>query len=237
VKKFVPIAGTWGAMDDGDPNRLWWFGSHPWQTFMRENGLEAINPDDPFYWSTDLSRRAWIAGGLSLIWYLLANVERFEGEPLRIITHSFGINVVAYAAYFGLDIDTVITAGPPHRMDMMKEFDALRAHTKRWLTIFAEEPDRMVIAGELADGLFSTEYPPKFESDYQDTVPGISHSKIFYDVDSFHWWRDNGWLELLASEDWGRRSLQSEMPASITQSPPMNLYRTFADRFNARLIK
>jgi hypothetical protein len=236
VNLFVPVAGTDGAIAE-DAHRLWWYGFHPWQAYMREQGFAALDPDDPFYWSTDLSRRAWIAGGLALIWYLTAKMERLQGQPLRIVCHSFGINVVAYAAYYGLEIDTLIAITPPYRATMDPQYRALAFRTRRWLTVHAHEFDRMVVGGGIGDGEL-TSYPPMFEADLRDVVEGIGHSKVLYDPAHFHHWKDQGWLELLTAADWGSfRSLEPRRLESSTLLPRPIFSRRSADRFNLRLTR
>ena len=199
---YVPVAGTMGVNAD-PPARTWWTNASPWMACMTAQGFSPVDEADPFYWSTDLSRRAWIAGGFALGWYCQAKRAAFGGQPLRLVCHSFGLNVVAYAAYFGLEIDTLIAVSPPYRKTMDLQLAALRFRTKRWLTIHAREWDRTAVLGGLGDGAF-TRYPPDFACDRHDTVPGIGHSAILYEPAWFHWWVDNGWTELLKSEDWGK---------------------------------
>jgi hypothetical protein len=233
---YVPLAGTHG-LDTDDPSRQWWFGDHPFQSYMRSNGFECIDGDDPFAWSTDLSSRAWLAGAHAFIWYLLAKVEHFRGKPLIILSHSFGINVAAYAALYGLKIDTLIAVTPPYRATLTREYAALRKQTTRFMTIHAKELDRMVIGGSLFDGEI-TPYPPEFDADIRDIAPGIGHSKILYEPEWFETWRKNGWLELLGSMDWGShrsiRSLHREPPEFDMRLRPMISYRRSAAQFNAR---
>ena len=192
LMQFIPVAGSLGARDGSD---VWWTKQSPWLAWMAGQGFTPLDDADPFYWSTDLSRRAWVAGGLALGWYCRAKAAQ-RGGPLRIVSHSFGMNVVAYAAYYGLEIDTLIAVGPPFRATLQQQYDALRFRTRRWVTIHATEADRMVIGGGLGDGEWNP-YPPTFNCDYRDTMPGISHSRILREPDAFPLWSQNGWLELL----------------------------------------
>lgn len=224
---FVPIAGTLGA-DSQPPERVWWYRSL-WLSFMCGEGFAPIDGADPFYWSTDLTRRAWVSGGLSLIWYLTAKMDRFEGQPLRLITHSHGIQVAAYAAHFGLEIETLIAISPPYRSNLAPQYAALRAQTKHFLTIHAKEFDEWAISGSWWGGTIPP-YPPVFDADMRDVIPGIGHSNVIYDPAFFHLWRDLGWASLLRSDAWQsiEHSRQTKLPA------PLNLARGSAETFNRR---
>lgn len=232
MKVFVPVAGTFATHDD--PTDQWWFGGSAWQRFINQYDCRAVDPDDPYSWSTDLSGYAWAAAGLALIWYVTAKMEKFDGQPLRVITHSYGINCVAEAAAHGLKIDTLITVTPPYRATMQPQYDALRANTTRWLTIHAKELDEMVILGGLFDGEFNT-YPPKFAADYLDQMPGIGHSGVFNNPGLYELWAQNGWIDLLTSETWGSR-IPANAEFDIPRRPTSYTRRS-ADKFNARLIK
>lgn len=188
--QFIPVAGSLGARDGSD---VWWTKQSPWLAWMATQGFAPVDADDPFSWSTDLGRRAWVAGGHALGWYCAA---KGVTQPLRIICHSFGLSVVAYAAYYGLEVDTLIAVGPPYRANLRQQYDALRFRTRRWVTIHATEWDRMVAGGGIGDGEWNA-YPPKFNCDVRDTMPGISHSRILREPDAFPLWTQNGWLEML----------------------------------------
>jgi hypothetical protein len=222
VEFFIPVAGTWGT-DAEPPERVWWYQS-PFLSFMLENGFGVYDPADPFYWSTDYSRAAWIAGGHALNWYVQTKAG-VASHGVKLITHSFGINVAAFAAYHGLEIDTLIAVGPPWRADMVEPFKYLRARTRKFMTIHAAEWDRMAVGGGIGDGVISP-YPPVFDADLRDTVPGISHSKVLYSPEWFHWWKDAAWLNLLASKDWSYQNPARQ--ASRSTLPP----RTFSNKLS-----
>ena len=175
----------------------------PWITFMTRRaspdrrGRSVLLVDGPHRGARGSRAASRSAGSCQ------AKRAAFGGQPLRLVCHSFGLNVVAYAAYLGLEIDTLIAVSPPYRKTMDLQLAALRFRTKRWLTIHAREWDRTAVLGGLGDGAF-TRYPPDFACDRHDTVPGIGHSAILYEPAWFHWWVDNGWTELLKSEAWGK---------------------------------
>lgn len=106
---------------------------------------------------------------------------------------------MAHAAYEGMEIDTLISIGPPYRTDMELQYKALRLRTRRWLTIHAQERDWLVEGGGRIPLTFSS-YPPIFDADARETVPGIAHSNILYRPEFFHLWEDRGWLDKL--KDW-----------------------------------
>lgn len=214
------------------PERLWWMGDSAWLKFMQAQGFAVVDPEDPFFWSTDLTRRAWIACGISIVWYVALKWPK--GVPLKIVCHSHAIQGIAYAAYYGLEIDTLISIGPPLRKDMELQYQALRFRTKKWITVHAKEPDEMAILGgfDLDGDLSDWKYPPKFNADYRDIIPGVSHSKVLYDPEYFKWWTEAGWLDLMKAESWKSRLQAKAVSATLHRLP--NLFRRLQGASSAR---
>ncbi|MEK6591549.1 MAG: hypothetical protein AABZ67_00570 [Pseudomonadota bacterium] len=108
---------------------------------LKEGGYQPLDDSDPFYWSTaldgvDRNNFHWDAAGRALAWYAAL---KCPGRMVSLIAHSHGGQVAAYAARFGLRIDTVVTVATPVRADMGDEYRALRDRSLRWVHIYTDE--------------------------------------------------------------------------------------------------
>lgn len=226
---YIPVAGTNGWSDDsneldsyGQRNIRWWQDSM-FYFFMKEHGFDVPNRRDPFVWTTDLGgvqfwrrfpifkgkinqirdHRDWIAGAAALRWYCKAHVPL--EVPVSIIAHSHGLQVVAYACDQGLVVDNLITVGSPIRDDMKHLYKCIRDSEIRWLHISDGNNDRIQLAGQFGDGIF-TRRRHNIYANFNNPLLNISHSRILSDPDAFHYWTDLGWLNFLRT-GWKERDL------------------------------
>lgn len=162
---------------------------------MAEQGFVPVDVRDPFIWSTDLSREAWLSGGAALTWYIMVKCPL--DMPVRMIVHSHGLQPTLWAAAMGVKIDVLISIGSPAREDMRDVATLARPNIRRWLHVRSAEWDPYEWLGEIGDGgfIFDRNKPPSV--DLLETLPRVGHSKILFDPSWFPTWQDRGWLDRL----------------------------------------
>lgn len=193
--KYIIVPGAWG-LKPFHPYYQWWCGCS-WIDWMRTWGFEQPNDLDPFIWSTDLTMEAYRAGGAALKWYVWGAIR--TDEPVRIIAHSMGWQVVLWAAAHGLQIDVAISLGSPQRQDMADVFVMARPSIRRWIHVQSAELDIFDWLGNLGD--VELDYRNVTGYDRLDRVPGIGHSRVIFDPAWFVLWETRGWLNELRA-DW-----------------------------------
>src|SRR3954470_6214247 len=139
--RYLPVQGTEGwQVDDPDPRhpRNWWRKDSLLVDELAQYGLQLLDAEDPFVWSTDLDgarfwerwpwfrsrkdKRDWLAGGEALRSHAPPRFPLSSPRsPLVLVTHSHGIQVAHYAAAEGLRIDYLLDIAGPVRADVLKE--------------------------------------------------------------------------------------------------------------------
>ncbi len=196
VPPVILIAGT-HAIDDP-----WWMVGSGFVRMLQEAGLRVENLREPYLWDTDLDglgrhNDAWIAAGWSLIWYCHKHVPPVGNvyQPVSIIAHSHGGQLVAYAASRGLIVDTLITVATPVRRDMLRIHREARPNIRQWVHLYSDWSDWMQVLGALFDGRIGV-YRKMDLADRNIKVPGVGHSGLLNPA----LWRAQQWPVLLGGQ-------------------------------------
>lgn len=223
VTRFLPVAGTHGWR--GQQTGGWWQAGSPWLAELESHGFVPYNSARPFVWSTNLDghtgilRRwlrkllpfvsddtrhlVWEAAGLSLYAYLVPPIYGGEYNGVnaaptetRIVCHSHGAQIVAFACAAGLKVDRLITVGSPIRADMAHIYDQARDNIGYWLHLHSDHTDRWQWLGSIGDGVLGVVREHPWADDNQ-AVRHVGHSGILTDEDGIRMWHRFGWLEVL----------------------------------------
>lgn len=199
---YLPIHGTW-AIDEGE--LAWWKHKSEFAKYASQANMYQL-PGYPFIWSSDLigvwynffgkktKLTDWAAGGWALVYYL----DHIPYEHRNLIAHSHGLQVVLYAASYGLRIRNLISVCSPIRNDMHEISVIARPKIKNWLHIY-DSSDRTQFWGQFGDGkLFGSRY--SIHADVNHHLKGINHSDTLKKDASFYLWRSNGWFEFLRQQ-------------------------------------
>jgi hypothetical protein len=204
VLPYVAVPGTWAARDISNP-AAWWRSGSPFAAFLeRRAGLVPLRPMDPFLWSTDvtgapavpwpwrkgLEHSDWRAGGDHLAYYLAVL------KAPRVIAHSHGAQVVAYAARRGCYIHRLITVGSPARADMDPIWRAALLNIGAWCHLYFTG-DRMQIFGSLGDRALRLLREMRYPGVVNQKVPGLDHSDVLARPERFDLWLSQGWADFL----------------------------------------
>jgi hypothetical protein len=210
---FIPVQGTdtW-HVDDPDPRQPynWWRSGSLLLTELAVHGLQPLNAADPFIWSTDLDgakfwerwppfksrkdKRDWLAGGNALRWY--ATYYHDRREPLTVISHSHGAQVVHYAAAGGLRIDYWLDIAGPVRSDVLQETAAGLDNIGHWLHVTDGAFDLIQALGDLGDGHLG--HVPRPSRVTTLSLSGISHSELLSSPLFIpRAWRERGLIQFL----------------------------------------
>jgi hypothetical protein len=194
------VAGTNAWDNDHDVD--WYVPGHPFGRMLRDHTLEVLTDGPlPFIWSTDLDgvvwdrkgHTDWAAGGAALSYFI-----RMLGDTHPdIIAHSHGLQVVLYAIVnHGLKVNRLISVGSPVREDMEKIAQLARPYIHTWLHIHSDGSDKWQWFGEVFDGHTGIvrEHPL---ADTNDFVPKVGHSELLRNPQTYHFWEEKGWLDLL----------------------------------------
>lgn len=173
----VAIEGTWARGEEvgwADPRS-------EWAKAALAAGVNLIDPDEPFEWSTALEglRRGqhpiWETSGMALKWYCH---KYAPGEPVNLIAHSHGGQVAAYALAQGLK-GNLITVATPVRGDMRKVWAKAAVNMGRWRHVYTDEPwwKGWQNFGEIFDGRFG--WTRKMPAPAENVkIPGEDHSSL-----------------------------------------------------------
>lgn len=199
--KFLPLAGThsWTGKLSGE----WWQDGSEYLAFMATQGFVPYDPEDPFVWDTGLGglpifgTTNWYAAGLNLRHY-----NGFKG-PIRIVAHSHGGQVAAYAAARGLKIYSLVTIGTPVRADMYPIWTAARKNIRYWTHVYSDWSDKTQLLGSLFDGAFGIErrfiwtdvFGIRQGANKNLGLPGVGHSGLIRTPKHFAKWEEAGLLE------------------------------------------
>lgn len=201
---YLPVPGTWGEQRAG----VQWFqiGS-PLDKFLDARGLVNLcaNAVTPYSWSTSLDFTTgdhydWAAGGQALFYYLVPQFDPtqqpFPPSETVIISHSHGLQVVAYACALGLKVDRFIDVCGPVRADMMETYRKARSNIRQWLHVYSDWRDHMQWFGELFDGQFGIVRKHPL-ADVNVGIPKVGHSGLLYDASYFPLWQSDGLIDFL----------------------------------------
>jgi len=184
VIPLVVVHGTWGVT-----HASFWTGDSLFQRRARERGLAP--PDEHFWWSGDLCLAdplQWQIAASALCWYCRAHGL----EAPAAITHSHGIQVLAYAAKYGQRFSSVVDIEGPVRRDLFDVYTAASKNIGAWLHTW-NGGDSIILAGEFpAAGEATALMPPPAEN--MEINPAHGHSGLFIDL---HDWDELGlWRRL-----------------------------------------
>lgn len=131
-------------------------------------------PEDPHErWSTP-RLAPWLEAGEKLgLFCRLRGLER----P-HVLSHSHGLQVVAYAAAKGQAFDTWISVAGPVRRDMQRVRRAARPNVRRWIQFVDPLDDQVIREGELFDGELDCRTYAIPEADGTVLTPASGHSGI-----------------------------------------------------------
>ncbi len=130
---------------------------------------EAVNGAD------DGKLLPWLDAGEKLALYL----ENFS-NPVDVISHSHGLQVVTFAALKGITFREAISVSGPIRRDMQRARRAARSRIGHW-TQYADPTgkDKTIVEGELFDGVVGAEY--NLSEGQTILTPGMGHSGALTD--------------------------------------------------------
>jgi len=199
----VLIGGT-GSLYRND----WWKRDSAFSSYLRTRGIEHLKPEE-FRWSTDLNgvnlrdyfskkdrkHSDWEAGGYSLKYYL----EDTPEKDRNIISHSHARQVVIYALFHGLKINSWIDVSGPIRDDLAEKTDAI-LHRVLYATHIYSFLDWIQILGALFDGnpLMRSECPISTNIKLPHS---FGHSELLCNPDKFSTFEE---LHILDTLRWGR---------------------------------
>jgi hypothetical protein len=191
--KVILLAGTW-AFSGTDSGHDWWRPGSKFYDEGKKFGLDYVNGSDPFIWDTKLDgvigqNEVWQSAGHALLWY--AHLKE-PNEPVSVIAHSHGGNVLAYAARFGLKIDRAITVATPVRREV--PYASLKQNAVHWTHIHGGIWDYVQILGELKSFSFTGAFRRKMRlADKNIAVPDKDHGELH----DYRLWTEREWWKLL----------------------------------------
>lgn len=200
MARFCLVGGTHDGLDDAG---RWWMDDSPFVAFLRANGHETVSSTHPFVWSGDLNglggkHSDWRAGGNALFHYLVPPLcldKRLKPSETNIICHSHGLQVVLYAAAYGLKIQTLISVSGPVRRDMELVATAARPQVARWVQIRSDRSDWWQWLGEIGDGRLGIHRNHPL-ADLNVKIPCVGHSGLLRDAEHFSHWTANDFFLL-----------------------------------------
>ena len=171
----VVVHGTWGVT-----HGAFWAATSEFQNRARQRGLDP--PRESFWWSGDLcltDPMQWKIAGSALAWYCRA----LHLEAPAAITHSHGIQVLAYAASYGQRFSSVVDIEGPVRRDLFDVYAAAHKNLGGWLHTW-NGGDAIILAGEFPVAGEATALMPPPASNME--IPAhYGHSGLFDDLDAW----------------------------------------------------
>jgi hypothetical protein len=179
MTRFVAIPGTW-SLRPGISSGDWYHEDSPWTRMMRARGFERAR--DPFVWSGGLDglipwrkHATWQGAAAGLSYYM----ERLHGQRVVVVAHSHALQVVSFAAaYFGVEIDALISIGSPIRSDI--PYDLARKHIRFWQHVHSDRSDRWQWLGGIGDGALGIVRACP-HADVNHALPDVGHSRILHE--------------------------------------------------------
>ena len=183
------VAGTWGR----DPSHGgWWRAGSEFRRMLLALGVPLVGADDAnaiFSWTTRLDgvdgdNADWDEAGKALVWYAHAQLSPDEPgtwKPVSVIAHSHGGNVLAYAAWHGLAIDTAITLATPVRADMEVQYRMLAQRARRWVHVYTDERTGwgwQILGAAGWNTLFAPVHREMAHAHENVYVPGYAHGDL-----------------------------------------------------------
>jgi hypothetical protein len=178
------------------PEASWWRPGSDFRAMLAKHNLDVLGGNDPFRWSGVLggvptitpadqldhladqpALAEWASWGRALKWYYDTQCI-FPADPLDIICHSHGLQLVVYACIYGLRVRRLVDICGPIRRDMLRQRRAARPWIQSWLHIWSAI-DSTQIEGELTDGdLLQVREAP--EADVNREIDENGHSRMLY---------------------------------------------------------
>lgn len=186
--KTVLVAGTWGERQEED----WWRPGSPFIREAQRNGVELLDPFDPFRWPTELegvwgSNLRWELAGKFLLWYCHAKAP---WERVNLFGHSHAAQVIANALAMGLLADTVVMAAGPVRKDTLPIYEAGAKNLRRWVHIHTGKGDVWQYLGALGSGWWPWSVPRRMPAPAENIYePGQDHASLLDPA----LWTARGW--------------------------------------------
>ena len=153
-KHMVLVTGTWGEKSEEE-----WHKDKKWKDDLADIGIKQLDRDVPFLWSSNLDgligeNYDWRSGGAALKNYIEARQCKYgiTNEPINLISHSHGMQIVAYAAYFGLRLGTVVTVAGPKRDKLDRQYKSIQTGSKCWIHVHSDWRDVWQLFGSLRWG-------------------------------------------------------------------------------------
>jgi hypothetical protein len=190
VDKFMVLTtGTWGEKSEEE-----WHKNEKWKDDLRALGVKQLDHVIPFVWSSNLDgligeNYDWLSAGRALNDYVGRRILEWDiVEPINFISHSHGMQVLAYAAYFGLSMGTVITVAGPRRDRLDSQYSSLKQNSQCWIHVHSNWRDHWQMFGSLRlTRPWITSRKMK-EADKNVYIPDKSHTGLM----DFQLLRNNG---------------------------------------------
>lgn len=169
--RIVLVPGTFANTDRHASQDEWWRPGSPFYREAKQRGIECLS----FAWSTELDgiigrNDDWEKGAAGLY------RQTKDLSALRIVAHSHGGNVVAYAAAkHGLRILNLVTLATPVRKDI--PYAEAKKNIRKWTHVYGGWRDYVQLAGSLFDG--QVRFVRQMDdADQNIKVTGAGHSDL-----------------------------------------------------------
>lgn len=185
MTRYVLVPGTHATLRDNHDDQ-WWQPGSAFTTFLGSFDLYPAR-SRPFIWSSNLDGVRlwpwrWFSKDNHVDWKAAAHhlIDHLYYVPIcdrNLIAHSHGLQVVLYAASFGLPISTLVSVMSPVRGDMKKVAAAARPNITNWWHLHSDWSDKMQVLGGLFDRQWGVQRKHPL-ADIDRSVPGVGHSSI-----------------------------------------------------------
>lgn len=208
MRPVILVHGTWGrdhawyrpggALFEALKSRGFDVYSFAWSGFLC--GLPTTHPGDPTYahLGADEGRLVgWLDAGekLKLFCENLENcLDPFGGLRPHVVSHSHGLQVVAFAAALGQRFGTAISISGPIRRDMKRALRAGLGNIERWAQVVDPDDDMTIREGQFGDGEVGWNYDLELQGAINIHTPGSGHSGMTEDIEA---WGRHGLFSLL----------------------------------------
>lgn len=169
MKNLVVVHGTWGRADA-------WHGPHGLiRKLARDRDIRILDflwsgvlagvptklpgdPDQEANGADDGKLLPWYDAGEKLaLW--IDHLQQRRDEPLHVLSHSHGLQVVTFAAVQGIHFDTAVSVSGPIRRDMQRARRQAKSRIAHWVQfVDPSGTDKTIVEGEMFDGDLGAEY-------------------------------------------------------------------------------
>lgn len=201
--RYVLVPGTNAVFrSDGDVDQ-WWQPGSPFSQLLAKNDCLPVRLE-PFYWSSDVdgtkfwpwqwfrkdNHRDWRGAAWAFIYYM----RDIPLEERNVIAHSHGLQVVLYAASYGLKVNRLISVMSPVRADMEPTAYAALPNIGAWLHIHSDSSDKMQVFGSIFDGRWGIHRTHPLATNLH--LPKVGHSTILKST-NMALWETEGLIDFL----------------------------------------